>query len=139
MRVLGLDIGSRRIGVALSDPSGRIAMPLQSVEARPRRDAARQIAALIAESEVERVVVGLPLELNGHEGGAVRLIRTFVAELSALTSVEIAEWDERMTSVAAERALIESKVRRVKRREVIDQVAATFILQGYLDASGCHE
>lgn len=133
-RVLGLDVGSRRIGVAVGDPSGRIATPVETVSAHPRSAAIQRIVALAEEYEVSAVVYGLPLTLDGAEGGAVRRTRAFVDGVRERVDCEFVEWDERLTSVAAERALIEADVRRKQRKEVIDQVAATMILQGYLDS-----
>ena len=123
-----------RIGVAVSDPSGRIATPVETVEAHPRSAAIKRIVELVASTGAERVVVGLPLTLDGTEGQTVRRTRQFVAGVAERVPVPIVEWDERMTSLAAERSLLESGVRRQRRREVIDQVAATLILQSWLDA-----
>lgn len=123
-----------RIGVAVSDPSGRIATPVETVEAHPRSAAIKRIVELVAATGAERVVVGLPLTLDGTEGQTVRRTRQLVAGVAERIPVPIVEWDERMTSVAAERSLLESGVRRQRRREVIDQVAATLILQSWLDA-----
>ena len=142
MRTLCLDIGSVRSGVSISDPRGSIATPLETVDARNRGAAVQRIAALVAERDVRRIVYGLPLTLDGEEGQAVRRTRRFadgvrlVVALQSGGEVEVLEWDERLTSVAAERALIESNVRRAKRKTVIDQVAATMILQSFLDSRG---
>lgn len=135
MRALCLDVGSKRIGVAVSDPTGRIATPVETVEAHPRSAAIKRIVALATDYEVDTLVYGLPLTLDGTEGGAVRRTRAFVRGIRERLPVTFVEWDERLTSVAAERALIEADVRRKQRKAVIDQVAATMILQGYLDAS----
>lgn len=102
--------------------------------AHPRSQAILRIVALVRETGAERIVVGLPLTLDGVEGQAVRRTRAFVAGVEERVDVPVVEWDERLTSVAAERSLIEADVRRDKRKQVIDQVAATMILQGYLDA-----
>lgn len=134
MSVLALDIGSVRIGVAAANES-RIATPLETLDARPRPAAVARVRQLVDERGAATIVVGLPLELDGTEGNAVRKIRRFVAAVrSAVPEVEFVEWDERLTSVAAESALIESGVRRAARKKVIDQVAAVLILQGYLDS-----
>lgn len=135
MSTLALDIGSVRIGLAAANDS-RIATPLETITAQPRSAAIDRVSELVAARAVKKIVVGLPLELSGKEGSAVRRVRRFTAALSsALPSVEVIEWDERLTSVAAESALIESGVRRAARKEVIDQVAAVLILQGYLDST----
>lgn len=134
MRALGLDVGTKRIGVAVSDPSGRIATPVETVEAHPRSQAVLRIVAIANDRGVDTLVVGLPLTLEGTEGGAVRRTRDLVRGVMERLDVELVEWDERLTSVAAERSLIHADVRREKRKEVIDQVAATLILQAYLDS-----
>lgn len=130
---MALDIGTVRIGVALSDPSGRIAMPLTTVAARPATPALHQIRALAIEHGVEAIVVGLPIELDGTAGATVRTTRRVAEQVRRITGLVVHEWDERLTSVAAERALIDADVRRQKRRGLVDQVAATMILQGWLD------
>jgi putative Holliday junction resolvase len=134
MRALGLDVGTKRIGVAVSDPSGRIATPVETVEAHPRSQAVLRIVAIANDRGVDTLVVGLPLTLEGTEGGAVRRTRDLVRGVMERLDVALVEWDERLTSVAAERSLIHADVRREKRKEVIDQVAATMILQSYLDS-----
>lgn len=134
-RVLAIDVGAVRIGLAISDPDARIATPLETVAGRPRAAAIARIVEVLKSREIARIVVGLPLDLDGREGQAVRRVRTFLDALRAHTSLPIDEWDERFTSVAAERSLVEADVRRAKRKTVIDQVAATLLLQGYLDAN----
>jgi putative Holliday junction resolvase len=133
--VLAIDVGAVRIGLAISDPDARIATPLETVAGRPRAAAIARIVEVLKSREIARIVVGLPLDLDGREGQAVRRVRTFLDALRAHTSLPIDEWDERFTSVAAERSLVEADVRRAKRKTVIDQVAATLLLQGYLDAN----
>ncbi|OIP30807.1 MAG: hypothetical protein AUK47_24230 [Deltaproteobacteria bacterium CG2_30_63_29] len=130
-RVLCLDVGSRRIGVALGDPLGYTAQPLTVVFRGP--DDASQIRDLVSEHDVATVVVGLPLALSGQVGPAVKRTRKFIDTLlPLLAGVELVEWDERMTTTAAERALIEGGVRRAQRKNLIDAVAASLILQSYL-------
>lgn len=133
-RVLAIDVGAVRIGLAISDPDARIATPLETVAGRPRGAAIARIVELLVARDIRQIVVGLPLDLDGREGQAVRRVRTFVDALREHTELPIEEWDERFTSVAAERSLVEADVRRAKRKTVIDQVAATLLLQGYLDA-----
>jgi putative holliday junction resolvase len=133
-RVLAIDVGAVRIGLAISDPDARIATPLETVAGRPRAAAIARIVELLVARDIRQIVVGLPLDLDGREGQAVRRVRTFVDALREHTALPIEEWDERFTSVAAERSLVEADVRRAKRKTVIDQVAATLLLQGYLDA-----
>lgn len=136
MRTLALDIGAARIGVAVTDPSGRIATPVETVAARPPHEAAARIRALVDELDVGCVVVGWPVNLDGTEGHAVRRTQRFVTRLEGALDVPIERWDERMTTAVAERALIEGDVRRKARKQVIDQVAATLILQSWMQAQG---
>lgn len=132
-RVLCLDVGSRRVGVALSDPLGYSAQPLTVVLRGPGD--AEQIRALVDEHQVSTLVVGLPLALSGLPGAAVKRTRKFIDTLTPLLQdVELVEWDERLTTTAAERALIEGGVRREQRKHLIDAVAASLILQSYLGA-----
>ena len=134
-RVLGLDVGTRRLGVAVSDPTGTVASPLATVPRRAPAEDARALAALAAEQEATTVVVGLPVTLAGREGPAARSVRAYLAELAPLLpglALELA--DERLSTVAAERALVGGGVRRRARREVVDQVAASVFLQTWLDA-----
>ena len=134
-RLLGLDVGSVRIGVALSDPLGVIATPLEVIDRR-RQDPLTRIVALVEEHEVHRLVVGQPLRLSGEVGPAAESVQVFVDQLAARLSVPIELWDERLTTAQAEREMIADGVRRKKRRQNIDRVAAALILQSYLDAQG---
>lgn len=133
IRILALDVGSVRIGVALSDPMGYSAQPLEVID-RKRTDPFARIAALVAEYEVQRIVVGRPLQLNGRDGLATQSIDGFVATLAKHVTVPIDAWDERLTTAQAERVMIEGGARRADRRQAIDKVAAVLILQSYLDA-----
>ena len=133
MRALGLDVGERRIGVALSDAEGILAVALTVIEAKSDDDALRQIIALAHEYEVERIVVGLPLSLDGSLGPQAQKVRSFTELLEGCTELPVVEWDERYSTADAERVLVEAGVRRDKRKKRIDSVAAAFILQGYLD------
>ncbi len=130
-RVLGLDPGERRIGVALSDPAGIIAQPL-TVLAR-REGTVADIAAIVADNEVTLVVVGLPTSLDGTEGPAAERARMLGSQVAKEIGCEVAYFDERFTTVQAEQALLGGGVRRRERREVRDKVAAAIMLQGYLD------
>lgn len=134
--MIGLDIGGARIGVAVSDPSRRLATPVETVPAANVGAAVARIGALCAAHGVGEIVVGLPVEMTGREGHAVRRTRRFTAALSMAVAMPIHEWDERLTSSAAERSLIESGVSRRDRKEVVDQAAAVLILQGWLDNAG---
>lgn len=132
-RFLGLDYGERRIGVALSDEMGWTASPLPPVErVGDRKDVAR-IRALVEAHEVVGVVVGLPLHLDGRPGERAERTLEFVARLRKSLAVPVETWDERLTTREAERRLIEADVSRARRRQVVDGLAASLILQGYLD------
>ena len=136
-RVLGVDLGERRIGLATSDPTRTVAGP-HSVVTRsgdPDRDR-RALLAVAREEEVTTVVVGLPLKLTGGRGSAARGAEAEVAALRALApDLEVLLWDERMTTAIAERTLLEGDVRRADRKQVIDKIAAAVMLQGWLDAN----
>lgn len=132
-RILGIDYGERRMGVAVSDEAGIIALPLCVVPVRGPRQAADETARLIQEKQAGRVVIGLPLNMNGSRGPAAEAVEQFVAKLRALTALPVETWDERLSSRAAERILVEADVRRAKRKTVIDQLAAQIMLQSYLD------
>ena len=131
-RVLGLDPGERRIGVALSDPIGMIAQPYVVLD-RKAVDAVAAIRDLCTEYEIEIVVIGLPTSLSGEEGPAAVKARELGAAISEGTDCEVTFFDERFTTVQAESALIEGGMRRRQRRETVDKVAAAVMLQGYLD------
>lgn len=136
IRILGIDVGSVRVGIALSDPLGITAQPLEVIDRR-RQDPLQRIAALVQEHEVQRIVVGRPLRLDGGAGPAVAQSEEFVASLAKVLGegVPISWWDERLTTRVAERAMIQDGVRRENRRQSIDKVAAALILQSYLDAT----
>jgi putative holliday junction resolvase len=133
-RILALDYGTKRIGVALSDELGWTAQPLETFERRTLDRDIAHIAALVGSHSVERVVLGLPLQLDGREGLAVQAMRVFVVRLEAGLSVPVVLWDERMTTKAAEDLLIAADVSRKKRKGVIDRIAAAILLQSYLAA-----
>ncbi len=134
--LMGLDLGTRTIGVAVSDTGRRIATPLSTVRrARFGTDA----AALLALAEARRIggfVLGLPRNMDGSEGPRAQSTRAFARNFSSLTELPITFWDERLSTVAAERALLEADTSRKRRAEVIDHVAAGYILQGLLDRIG---
>ena len=134
MRVLALDLGSRRIGVAVSDPTGMLASPFQVLErgTDPAADRAA-IANIVTEVGAERVVVGLPLSLDGREGPAAQLARAEAEALTAVLPVPVELHDERLTTVAADRSLQRSGKSGRARRKVVDQAAATVLLQSWLD------
>lgn len=132
-RVMALDVGERRIGVALSDPTRTLAMPLTTIRAEPRATALKRIAALICEHHVSALVVGLPLTMSGDIGPQATLVQQFVDELRQVIEIPLYFVDERLTTVAAERMMIDLKLKPEKRKERIDEVAASIILQDFLD------
>jgi len=132
-RCLGLDVGEKRIGLALSDPLGWTAGPLPTLTRVSWKGDLAQIRELVERWEVRRVVVGLPIRLNGTPGEAAERTLHFVERLKSTVQVAVETWDERLSTREAERMLIGADVRREKRRQVIDGVAARLILQGYLD------
>ena len=133
-RVLGLDLGARRIGVALSDETGTLASGLPTLEAVGSRRDLNTVAALVEKHAAGCVVVGLPLNLDGSSGPQAAKALSFVEGLRRRVRVPVVTWDERLTTVAAHEAMIEAGVRRERRKRLVDQVAAVLILQGYLDA-----
>jgi len=134
MRVLGIDPGARRIGLALSDPEGRFALPLEAVQARGVEQTVQRLAAEAVRLSAERLVVGLPLRMDGSEGESARLARKLGERLHAATGLPVVLWDERLTTRAAERALAEAGARGARRKQAVDSVAAALLLQSYLDA-----
>jgi putative Holliday junction resolvase len=133
MRLLGLDVGDRTIGVALSDETATLASGLHTVRRADLKRDLRELAELVRDREVETVVVGLPRSLNGSEGPQARKVMAFVEALRIAVKVPVVTWDERFTTVAAENALIEGGVSRERRKGLVDKVAAVLILQNYLD------
>ena len=133
MRVMALDVGTKRIGVALSDPLKITAQGLETFNRTTQEEDIRGLWALIHEHEVSQLVVGLPKNMDGTIGFKAEEIKEFVAELTAVEPIEVIWIDERLTTVSAERALLEADVSRAKRKKVIDKMAATIILQSYLD------
>jgi putative Holliday junction resolvase len=134
MRILGLDHGTKRIGVAVSDEMKMIATPLEYIEAEPFADFLERLKEIIRAREVELIVIGLPRNMDGSYGPAALKVREFVAVLKDAIVTPIRTWDERLTSVQANRFLIEADVRRSKRKEKVDQTAAAILLQSYLDS-----
>jgi len=133
-RILALDHGTKRIGVALSDELGWTAQPLETFERRTLERDIAHIQDLVRTHDVGQVLIGLPLRLNGEEGPAVQAVHEFVARLGEALPVPIVTWDERMTTKAAEELLIAADVSRQKRKGVVDRVAAAILLQSYLEA-----
>lgn len=132
-RILGVDFGKARIGVAISDELGMLAHPLETVPAAHLEAAAKRIAELARTKKVERVILGMPRQMNGVVGTAAAEVNAFAEKLRPLLSCELTLWDERLTTLAAHRALRESGRKTHQTRAIVDQVAAQMILQGYLD------
>jgi putative Holliday junction resolvase len=134
MRILGLDFGSKTIGVAMSDELTITAQTLTSISRTALNRDLEALLALIREHAVEEVVIGMPINMDGSRGPAAQAVEGFIDRLKSLTAVKIIPWDERLTTVAAERILLEGDLSRRKRRLVIDRLSAAIILQGYLDS-----
>lgn len=133
MRILGLDVGTKTIGVAVSDPLGMTAQTVKTVRRTTEEADLEQLRALIAEYEADEVLVGLPLNMNGSEGPSVAMARALGDAVAAKLDIRVTYRDERYSTMAAERILLEGDVSRKKRRQVIDKMAAAYVLQGYLD------
>ena len=134
MRILGLDVGERTIGVAVSDEMGWTAQGLETIQRQsPEADYAR-LLQLIEQYQVKEIVVGLPRNMNGTIGPRGESCQRFARQLAERTALPVRLWDERLTTMAAEKMLIAADVSRKKRKRVIDKMAAVLILQGYLDA-----
>lgn len=137
MRILGLDFGSRTVGVAVSDP---LKITAQGVEIIRRKDENKlrqtlaRIEELVKEYNAERIVLGLPKNMNNTMGERVDKTMEFKASLERRTGLEVVMWDERLTTVAADQAMIEAGIRRENRKDYVDMIAASLILQGYLDS-----
>jgi len=133
MRILGLDIGEKRIGVAMSDTLGILASPLTQINKTGNQAAIEAILDLVRQHGVERIIAGLPYSLDGDLGPQAQRVENFLRKLSEHLDIPVETWDERYTTVAAEGKMIEAGVRRDKRKKRIDAVAAALILQEYLD------
>ncbi len=134
--LVGLDLGTKTIGVAVSDTGRRVATPLRTIRRTKFGADAAALVALMAERRIGGVVLGLPRNMDGGEGPRAQATRAFARNLAPLIAEPITFWDERLSTVAAERALIAADTSRARRAEVIDHVAAGFILQGLLDRLG---
>jgi putative holliday junction resolvase len=135
MRILALDHGTRRIGVAVSDETQTIAQPLEYIPAEPFADFLVRLKQLLAEKEISLILIGLPRNMDGSYGPAAEKVQVFVGALKTAVTVPIKLWDERLTSAMANRILIQGNVRRDKRKEKVDKMAAAILLQSYLDVS----
>ncbi|MBR1736484.1 MAG: Holliday junction resolvase RuvX [Firmicutes bacterium] len=137
MRILGLDFGEKTVGVAVSDPFGWTAQGIEIIRREDENNLKKsinRIGELIKEYEIEKIVLGYPKNMNNTEGERVEKTNNFKKRLEKNFKKEVILWDERLSTVAAERGLLEADVSREKRKKVIDKMAAVFILQGYLDS-----
>ncbi len=132
-RLLGLDLGTKTIGLALSDLGRGIASPLETIKRKKFTLDAAELLDICARHEVKGLVLGLPLNMDGTEGPRVQSTRSFVKNLSEKTDLPMTYWDERLSTVAVTRTLIEADRSRARRAELVDKMAASFILQGFLD------
>lgn len=142
MRIMGLDFGSKTVGVAISDPLFITAQGIEIIrrkEENKLRQTLQRIEALIVEYEVGEIVLGLPKHMNATEGDRVGKTEEFADMLRRRTGLPVAFWDERLTTVAADRTMMEAGIRRENRKEYVDKIAAVFILQGYLNGRAMRE
>jgi putative Holliday junction resolvase len=134
MPILGIDYGSRRIGVAVSDATGSIALPLKILDVKSVAQAVEKVAAVVAERSAEQVVVGLPLNMNGTEGEMATAARCFAEALEEAIAAHVTLFDERLSTMEIERVLLDADLSRNKRKGVRDKLAARVILQAWMDA-----
>jgi putative Holliday junction resolvase len=134
MRVLALDVGEKRIGVAISDLSQTLARSLKVIQRDSRQEGFATVARLIEEYEVEKVVVGYPRSLDGMAGAQAEKVERYAADLAKALTVPVLLWDERFSTVSAERLMKEAGLRGKRKQEIVDAVAAAVILQDYLDS-----
>lgn len=136
MRILAIDHGTKRMGIAISDELKMIAQPLEFIPAEPFAEFLSRLKEIIGEKQVELIVVGMPRNMDGSYGPAALKVQEFVAVLKAAVPIPIQTLDERLTSVQANRFLLEGNVCRAKRKEKVDKMAAAILLQSYLDSRG---
>jgi putative Holliday junction resolvase len=134
MRILALDHGTKRIGVALSDETKTIAQPLEYILTEPADKFLERLKVILAEKEVDLILIGLPRNMDGTYGPATEKVKAFINVLKETITIPIKTWDERLTSTMANRVLIQGGVRRDQRKEKVDKMAAAILLQSYLDA-----
>jgi putative Holliday junction resolvase len=132
-RLMGLDVGEKTIGLALSDVLLTVATPLETIRRGKFSADAATLARLIAEHEAGALLIGLPINMDGTEGPRCQSVRAFAAELAKRIEIDMAFWDERLSTAAVTRTLLEADVSRARRRELVDKLAAAYILQGALD------
>ena len=135
MRILAIDHGSKRMGIAVSDELKMIAQPLEFIPAEPFAACLERIQVILREKEVEMILVGMPRNMDGSYGPAAQKVRDFVVALQSAVTVPIKTLDERLTSVQANRLLVQANVRREERKQKVDKMAAAILLQSYLDST----
>jgi len=133
VRILGLDLGEKRVGVAISDPEQTLAFPLTVIFRKGEEEVMETVKELVHQYQVERIIVGLPRTLRGEIGREVEKVQAFLKRFSQEVDIPVETWDERLSSSAAERLLVEAGVKSKRRKAHRDAMAAAFILQGYLD------
>ncbi len=134
MRILGLDVGDKTIGVAVSDPLGVTAQGLETIRRTCLEEDIDRLREIVSDYQAEKIVIGLPKNMDGTMGPQGEKIIEFAGQLKNRISTDIVLWDERLTTVAVEKMLIQADMSRAKRKKVIDKLAASYILQGYLDS-----
>lgn len=134
MRVLAIDHGTKRMGIALSDPTGTIALPIEFISAEPFAAFLERLKHLLQEKEVEMILIGMPRNMDGSYGPAAARVQEFVAVLKENIAIQIKTWDERLTSAQANRFLLQANVRRDDRKKKVDKAAAAILLQSFLDS-----
>ncbi len=135
-RLLGLDVGTKTVGLALSDLSRTVASPYETIQRGKFATDGAMLLAIVDRHEIGGLVLGLPLEMDGREGPRCQSVRQFGANLLALRDLPLAYWDERLSTAAVTRTLLDADASRKRRGEVVDKMAAAYILQGFLDAPG---
>ena len=134
MRFLGLDIGSKRIGLALSDELGITAQGIPTLNRTTPGNDIRKLLEIVRQHKVEKIVIGLPKNMNGTLGKSAEQVLAFIQEMKVKTAIPVDLWDERLSTIAVTRTLVSANVSRRRRKEVVDKLAAVYILQGFLDS-----
>lgn len=134
MRTLGLDHGTKRIGVAISDELGMIAQPLEFIPAHPEEEMFVRLKEIVVQKDVGEIIVGMPRNMNGTLGPAAEKAQAFIDQIRGRIDTPVRDWDERLTTAQAQRVLISAGTRRNKRKENVDKMAAAILLQSYLDS-----
>lgn len=134
MRIMCIDLGTKTIGLAVSDPMGVIALPVTTLRRKAVEKDIEEVVKAASEREVVLIIVGMPINMDGSEGARARQTRKFAERLKAATALPVEFWDERLSTAAVTRVLIDADVSRAKRKDAVDKLAAAYILQGYLDS-----